>query len=280
MNKQELIEAVIKLPVDCSGLRPKIDKLTTLELIKLLDEPEAGHADEAPRYVKNILARLRELPLHDREVWLKAITGEFEQDFSHAKWREWYEQVKFEGEWVGQQLKDADKIRQELNRVKVKQFVADWYEENKDGFEGNLYRCAYNIPSVFDGAKLNEFERWFLTAGTKPFQTLVNMHQFGYEVEKEKRYLVKIKAVDQYLVSVKDENFLGFLQSRLRSKFTRKELEEANFGWVFDCEGIDDFLGTVEEYDFQEAEMIEAFVGFQNDLLLYEIGFELRNEVE
>lgn len=41
---------------------------------------------------------------------------------------------------------------------------------------------------------------------------------------------------------------------------------------------IDDFLGTVEEYDFQEAEIIEAFVGFQNDLLLYGIDFELRNE--
>ena len=43
---------------------------------------------------------------------------------------------------------------------------------------------------------------------------------------------------------------------------------------------IDDFLGTVEEYDFQEAEMIEAFVDFQNDLLLYGIVFELRNEVQ
>ena len=43
---------------------------------------------------------------------------------------------------------------------------------------------------------------------------------------------------------------------------------------------IDGFLGTVEEYDFQEAEIIEAFVDFQNDLLLYGIGFELRNEVE
>lgn len=40
MNKQELIEAVIELPVDCSGPRPKIDKLTTLELVKLLDEPQ------------------------------------------------------------------------------------------------------------------------------------------------------------------------------------------------------------------------------------------------
>lgn len=43
---------------------------------------------------------------------------------------------------------------------------------------------------------------------------------------------------------------------------------------------IDDFLGTVEECDFQEAEMVEAFVDFQNDLLLYGIGFELKNEVK
>ena len=43
---------------------------------------------------------------------------------------------------------------------------------------------------------------------------------------------------------------------------------------------IDDFLSMVEEYDFQEAETIEAFVDFQNDLLLYGISFELRNEVE
>lgn len=43
---------------------------------------------------------------------------------------------------------------------------------------------------------------------------------------------------------------------------------------------IDDFLGTVEEYDFQEAEIIVAFVDFQNDLLLYGIDFELRNGVE
>ncbi|RSI61367.1 hypothetical protein D8864_04885 [Streptococcus oralis] len=42
---------------------------------------------------------------------------------------------------------------------------------------------------------------------------------------------------------------------------------------------LDDFLLAVEEYDFQEAEMIEAFVDFQNDLLLYGIDFELRNEV-
>ena len=127
----------------------------------------------------------------------------------------------------------------EPEKVKVPQFVADWYEENKDDFEGNLFRCVHNIPSTFDGAKLNEFERWFLNASTKPFQTLVNMHQFGYEVDEEKRYLVKIKASGQYIMKNPDENVIFFYSKRAYSKLTRKELEEAGYGWVFDCEGIE-----------------------------------------
>ena len=127
----------------------------------------------------------------------------------------------------------------EPEKVKVPQFVADWYEKSKDDFEGNLFRCVHNIPSTFDGAKLNEFERWFLNASTKPFQTLVNMHQFGYEVDEEKRYLVKIKASGQYIMKNPDENVIFFYSKRAYSKLTRKELEEAGYGWVFDCEGIE-----------------------------------------
>lgn len=43
---------------------------------------------------------------------------------------------------------------------------------------------------------------------------------------------------------------------------------------------IDDFLVSVENYDFQEAEMVEEFVDFQSHLLMYGIDFELENEVE
>lgn len=103
------VENVVKLAYGEQIIAPN-------DAIYVKDEPETGHADEAPRYVKNILARLRELPLHDREVWLKAIMGEFEQDFSHAKWREGYEQGKLEG-------------MVEREKVKVPQFVADWIEE-------------------------------------------------------------------------------------------------------------------------------------------------------
>lgn len=118
--------------------------------------------------------------------------------------------------------------------------MADWIEYCKrTGVDlynaldmGDLY--FYNYANQKDDLKLKEF-----------FETDTNQDLFarawldGYEVEEEKRYFVKLKAVDQYLVSVKDEDFLGFLQSRLRSKFTRKELEDANLGWVFDCEGIE-----------------------------------------
>lgn len=232
MNKKELIEKIEAMPDNTGFIRPKIDKKVVLGLVRELDEPEEGHADEAPRYVKNILARLRELPVHDREVWLKAIMGEFEQDFSCAKWREGYEQGKFEGKYIPE-------------KVVVPPFVAVWYEENKDDFETNLLDFIENIPDIYEKKEFEMFEGWFLEANTKPFQTLVNMHQFGYEVEKEPKYTVKIKAIN---CTAKNLSFWEMSGSwffadgkygNVLTKHTRKELEEAGFGWVFDCHGID-----------------------------------------
>ena len=248
MNKQELIKEFREVGIyNLSIFGAEIKGIPTesaIALIEQLDEPETGHADEAPRYLKNILARLRELPEHDREVWLKAIMGEFKEDFSHAKWREGYEQGKFEGEWVGNQLKDADKIRRELNKAKVTQFVADWYEENKDDFEFNVWDW---IAFRNEAEKLEnkEFNSWINDSGVNPIQTLVNMHQFGYEVEKEKRYTVIVEGniKENMLVYGKLLERYYFTKSYTLTNanyaHTRKELEDAGFGWVFDCEGIE-----------------------------------------
>lgn len=134
----------------------------------------------------------------------------------------------------------------EPKKVKVPQFVANWYEENKDDFEGNLFRCINTISSMYEDEELNDFENWVIEAHTEPFQTLVNMHQFGYTVEKEKRYLVKIIGItdyNSYLNYHKGEN-KWTIESRMetdaiRTEHTRKELEEAGFGWIFSCEGIE-----------------------------------------
>lgn len=242
MKKKELIKRIEDLPYKEGLIVDKIDisRKGLLELVEQLDEPETGHADEAPRYVKNILARLRELPLHDREVWLKAIMGEFEQDFSHAKWREGYEQGKFEGEWAGQQLKNADKIRQELNKPVIPQLVADWYEDVADEFYIVLERLVLNYQNNTN----MPICKWFFET-EDALKILINMHQFGYEVEEEKRYRVKIKNMSEentYLTFRFGHTWMlsNFEESEeFRLHHTRKELEDEDFGWVFHCPGIE-----------------------------------------
>lgn len=62
---------------------------------------------------------------------------------------------------------------------------------------------------------------------------------FGYEVEKEKRYTVVTKATKQPLYYNAMDKKLFFSMGGLATNFTRKQLEEAGFGWVFDCEGVE-----------------------------------------
>ena len=237
MKVQRLIEKYKKLEGVWDAEGAELARQIFLQDLEQLDEPETGHADEAPRYVKNILARLRELPLHDREVWLKAIMGEFEQDFSHAKWREGYEQGKFEGAWVGNQLKDADKIRRELNQVKVPQFVAEIIEYYK-GQNATLYDALRekNFNKQYNEWLMNEQDA---------YDKVARAWLDGYEVEKEKRYLVKMKGMSEentYLTFRFGHTWMlsNFEEcEEFRLHHTRKELEEANFGWVFDCPGIE-----------------------------------------
>ena len=73
----------------------------------------------------------------------------------------------------------------------VPQFVADWYEEHKDDFE--IYLSGLCINFTCHRERLNDkLVNWYEQLENKPIQTLVNIHQFGYEVEKEKLYTVEI----------------------------------------------------------------------------------------
>lgn len=73
----------------------------------------------------------------------------------------------------------------------------------------------------------------------------------GYEVEKEKRYRVKAKGVcfNSCLIFEKINKTWIFSSiyetDHQRGNHTRKELEEAGLGWVFDCPGIE--IEEVEE---------------------------------
>lgn len=232
MNKQELIEEVedLKDLKKLFGDNPNYIEIdTVIRLISKLDEPQ-------PLKLKDVIKRIEGLNLGTKKLWLDEILNELGSDYGTLKYKDGYDQGKLEGEWVGQQLKDADKIRQELNKPIVPQFVADWYEENKDSFDYNLWEYLTD----WEKQEPSDFKNW-INDENNVFQTLVNMHQFGYTVEKEKRYEVilcngqSLKTVYRQGNDRLDfEKVYGDLES-----FTRKQLEDARFGWVFDCPGIE-----------------------------------------
>jgi len=221
MNVKELIEKYEELWNEHSPFYEPVPYTSMVELflkdLKQLDEPEAGHADEAPRYVKNILARLRELPLHDREVWLKAIMGEFKQDFSHAKWREGYEQGKLEG-------------MVEREKVKVPQFIAEFITEQK--------KLGHTLSYSIDASMSDRVAEWYWDNS----ELFARAWLDGYEVEKEKRYKISVKSNKQILIKFQNrlKKWFEFADIKIKEPYyTRKELEDAGFGWVFDCPGVE-----------------------------------------
>lgn len=208
------------------------DILVTLENGDRVDIPEyftrkaSDFIEKDKLKLKDVIARIKKLDLDSQDVWLNEILNELGSDYGSLKYRAGYEQGKFDS-------------TMEHEKVTVPQFVADWYEEHKDDFEIALFRCIDHIPSVYDEGDLNEFEEWIIDGETKPFQTLVNMHQFGYEVEEEKRYTVKMRTTNQPLFYNSLEKKLFFSLGELATQFTFKQLEEAGFDWVFDCPGIE-----------------------------------------
>lgn len=233
MNKQELI----KIYEDTNCTLISINGV--LEDLRQLDEPQSMK-------LKDVIARIKKLDIGTQKVWLNEILNELGSEYGTLKYKAGYEQGKLEGEWVGQQLKDADKIRQEINKPAVPQFVADWYEEHKGDLEYNIWEWfVHGHKKSLIGYK-RKFLAWLNSASGNPVQTLVNMHQFGYEVKKERRYLVKMKGVSGcgcYLNKALSSGEYFFASENevdgYRAKHTRKELEKAGFGWVFNCPGIE-----------------------------------------
>lgn len=123
----------------------------------------------------------------------------------------------------------------------VPQYVADWYEKHKNNLASDTY---YLIRYWEDEERNSDFYKWFDDTKNEAIKTLVNMHQFGYEVEKETKYRVKMEAAryngfPQFLCEEDRGIFWGSVFDCRKTKFTRKELEQANFGWVFTCDGIE-----------------------------------------
>ena len=140
----------------------------------------------------------------------------------------------------------------EPQKVKVSEEEAKFLETFDFNCEVDVTTALYHVSRTGWGYYLRDNDDIELKDLSEGFRELENRKRLikaildGYEVEKEKRYLVKVKGIcgshetlncekhsKDWLFSSQEENSL------YRTKHTRKKLEEAGFGWVFDCEGIE-----------------------------------------
>lgn len=133
-------------------------------------------------------------------------------------------------------LKDLKQL-DEPQKVKVPQFVADWITHSK-----NIGRSLFGAMSIFE--ENFEIKKWMQWAENQ--ETFARAWLDGYEVEEEKRYKVVMPNVSSsggVLTCIKYDDswiWIDTLGTIVEGRtHTRKELEEAGFGWVFNCEGIE-----------------------------------------
>lgn len=121
----------------------------------------------------------------------------------------------------------------EPERVKVPKFIADCIEFARSN-HWDLEDVFKEITSFSDDS---EIYKWLYDQ--ENMNILARAWLDGYEVEKEKRYLVKMKATKQPLFYNNMYEKIFFSLGELATRFTRKELEEVGLGWVFDCPGVE-----------------------------------------
>ena len=150
------------------------------------------------------------------------------------KYEEKYETVfGFPVIQLNQILEDLKQL-DEPQKVQVPQFVADYIEYAKE-VGWNLLEAMKNVPYEDN----TEFRMWFYKSGN--VEVFARAWLDGYEVEKEKRCRVKVKGMNRingYLAYNKTNGawYFGISGNSKNhsTNHTRKELEEAGFGEVFD----------------------------------------------
>ena len=218
MKIEELIEKYAYLNHDCFR---RVDTSEVLKDLKRLDESQ-------PIKLKDVIERIEKFDLGTKAVWINEILYKLGSEYGLHKYYTGYKQGKAEG-------------AMEREKVTVPKFVADWLKYCKNTGV-TLVRALlveeidlYNYANQKDSEKLKAFLR------VKENQELFARAWIdGYEVEKEKRYRVKMKGMNKSSTILKLDKILDSWYfgedaeySYMKDAHTRKELEEAGFGDVF-----------------------------------------------
>lgn len=169
--------------------------------------------------LKDVIARIEKFDLATKAVWINEMLNKLGSDYGLHKYYAGYNQGKFDG-------------AMEREEVTVPQFVADFITEQK--------KLGHTLSYSIDACMSDRVAEWYWDNSELFARAWID----GYEVEK-KRYLVKIKGIrdisflnhdlqsDSWLINDGDNGKI------FKTHHTRKELEEAGFGWVFECPGVE-----------------------------------------
>lgn len=212
MNKEKLINQYEKMKANKK-------KLTSVDLVlkdlRSLDEPEP-----LPFKLKDVVGRIRGFDPTTQTRWLNDILKELGGDYGSMKYRDGYEQGKFEG----------------ANKVLLPSFIDDW-----------IFKCQllndFSLRSALDSTTIHLYavngkvvKKWL--DNRKNQELFAKAWLTSYDAEKEPKYKVKVKNTDDYLNET-EVGFHFFNNSKNNKTFTRKELEYSDFAWVLDCPGIE-----------------------------------------
>lgn len=135
---------------------------------------------------------------------------------------------------VYEELLDYLKQLDEPQKPTVPQFVAEFITEQK--------KLGHTLSYSIDACMSDRVAEWYWDNS----ELFALAWIFGCEVEQEKRYYIRLKNVDEnynYLTCIKHLNAWALTEikrdKKFRTEHTKKQLEEAGFGWVFDCPGIE-----------------------------------------
>ena len=148
-----------------------------------------------------------------------------------------YEAACFAITSVSTVLEDLKQLEDEKGKVTLPRPVANWISCVR-GRNKTLHFALENAPE--------EVNLWFCEDEKNRQNIFADAWVNGYHIERAKRYIVKVKGVEEgynilnYRTSADKWFFSGETEPLdYHTKHTRNELEEAGFGWVFDCEGIE-----------------------------------------
>lgn len=165
--------------------------------------------------LKDVIERIEKFDLGAKAVWINEILNKLGSEYGFHKYYAGYKQGKFD-------------VIMKREKVTVPQFVGDFIAEQK--------KLGHTLSYSIDACMSDRVAEWYWDNSELFARTWLD----GYEVEQEKRYEVKLKNTDDYLVKTNNDDYRFYNNIyTTRRKHTREEIEKAGFGWVFDCPGIE-----------------------------------------